>query len=226
MPRPMHVKRVLDEALIDAGIPFLFGCFATDVLHDDQGRPCGIVMANRAGRQAVVAKTIIDASSRAQVARLCGVPFRPFTPGKRTFRRVVIGGQSRVAEELTHRVVDPPFFRPIARGAHSHDGVFGPIAKDASNADGIFRVIEYSINLPMDGNSYAAWCRADQVARSKTYHPGQQFTSDALHEVPRDRMHARATSTGPPATTPTTRSSTRRRADQRTAAAASSRPWP
>ncbi len=47
---------------------FLYSCYATDVLHDDEGQPCGIVMANRAGRQAVVAKTIIDATPRATVA--------------------------------------------------------------------------------------------------------------------------------------------------------------
>ena len=32
------------------------------------GNPCGIVVANRGGRQAVLAKTIIDATPRAMVA--------------------------------------------------------------------------------------------------------------------------------------------------------------
>jgi hypothetical protein len=68
-PRPMHVKRTLDQTLLDAGVAFLYNCYATDVLTDDAGRPCGIVMANRAGRQAVIAKTIIDATERATVAR-------------------------------------------------------------------------------------------------------------------------------------------------------------
>ena len=52
-PRPMHVKKTLDEALLEAGVDFLYSCYATDVLTDDGGQPCGIVMANRAGRQAV-----------------------------------------------------------------------------------------------------------------------------------------------------------------------------
>ncbi|GAG15801.1 unnamed protein product, partial [marine sediment metagenome] len=59
--RPMHVKKALDEAALAAGVQFLFGCYATDVLTDAAGKPAGIVMANRSGRQAVLAKVIIDA---------------------------------------------------------------------------------------------------------------------------------------------------------------------
>ncbi|MHC4432807.1 MAG: FAD-dependent oxidoreductase [Planctomycetota bacterium] len=59
-PTPMQVKRVLDEALLEAGVQFLYSCYATDVLRDGDGRPAGIVMANRSGRQAVRAKVIID----------------------------------------------------------------------------------------------------------------------------------------------------------------------
>ncbi|HID21052.1 MAG TPA: FAD-dependent oxidoreductase, partial [Planctomycetaceae bacterium] len=61
-PRPLHVKKVLDDALIEAGVTFLYSCLVTDVVVDERGQPCGIVMANRAGRQAVLAKTIIDAT--------------------------------------------------------------------------------------------------------------------------------------------------------------------
>ena len=108
-PRPMHVKRVLDQALLDAGVEFLYNCYATDVIHDADGRPCGIVMANRAGRQAVLAKTIIDATERAVVARLAGARFRPYPAGPQTFRRVVIGGQQQSGPGLTGRVIEPPF---------------------------------------------------------------------------------------------------------------------
>ena len=90
-PRPMHVKKTLDDVLLEAGVQFLYSCFATDVLRDGDGNPCGIVMANRAGRQAVIAKTIIDATDRGLVARLAGAKFRPYPAGMHTFRRVVIG---------------------------------------------------------------------------------------------------------------------------------------
>jgi hypothetical protein len=183
MPRPMHVKRVLDQALVDSRVTYLFSCLPTDVLLDDQGRLCGIIMANRAGRQAVLARAIIDATPRAQVARLASVSFHPFTPGKRTFRRVVIGGQPRTAEGMTHRVIGPPFR--------------GMLADKSSDPEAVFSVIEYSLELPLDDNSYAAWCRAEQQVRSMTYDSNEQFTSDALDEVPRDRMHSRRPSTGP-----------------------------
>ena len=58
VPTPAHVKRVLDETLLDARIDFLYGCYPTDVLRDDKGALAGVVMANRSGRQAVRAKAI------------------------------------------------------------------------------------------------------------------------------------------------------------------------
>ena len=78
-----------------ARVDFLYGCYATDVLHDASGNLCGIVMANRAGRQAVVAKTIIDATDRAWVRGSAGDEFRPYPAGLQTFHRVVIGGEPR-----------------------------------------------------------------------------------------------------------------------------------
>ena len=174
MPRPMHVKRTLDDVLLAAGIEFLYSCVVTDVLRDAAGSPCGIVMANRAGRQAVVAKTIIDATDRALVARLAGAKFRPFPAGTQTFKRVVIGGEVQTGEKMTARVVDPPF-----------RGLFPNPAKTSS---GEFQVIEYTIQLPMADDSPASWAAAEQQARTMTYHPEQQFTSDVLFQVPPDPM--------------------------------------
>ena len=69
-PTPLQIKRALDKALLDAKVPFLYGCYATDVLRDASGKPAGIVMANRAGRQVVKERVIIDATDRAWVARM------------------------------------------------------------------------------------------------------------------------------------------------------------
>jgi len=101
---PLHVKKTLDAALVKAGVRFLFGCYPTDVLHDEAHRPCGIVMANRAGRQAIVAKIIIDATDRAVVARLAGARCVPFGGGEVLFKRIVIapgpGGKPRTVEHV------------------------------------------------------------------------------------------------------------------------------
>jgi len=182
MPRPIHVKKVLDEALLGAGGEFLYSCFVTDVLRDARGEPCGIVMSNRAGRQAVVAKTIVDATDRAVVARLAGAEFRPYPAGTQTFQRVVIGGEVQQGEGMTARVIDPPF-----------PGRFPDPAKAAGGA---FQVIEYTLELPMADGSYASWAAADQKARTMTYHADQQFTSDVLFQVPPDPMHGRRRAEG------------------------------
>ena len=59
---PLQIKAALDDALLKAKVDFLYGCFPSDVLTNADGSICGIVMANRAGRQAVRAKVIIDAT--------------------------------------------------------------------------------------------------------------------------------------------------------------------
>lgn len=182
MPRPMHIKKTLDEALLAAGVKYLYSCYATEVLRDADGRPCGIVMANRAGRQAVIARTIIDATERATVARLAGARFSPYPTGKQTFKRVVIGGDVCSGEGLTSRAVEPPFR--------------GQLAKYAKNPTGVYQVIEYTLELPMPDDSWASWAKADQLARTKTYHDEQQFTSDVLFQVPPDPMQGQKQATG------------------------------
>ena len=182
-PRPMHVKKTLDDALLEAGVQYLYSCYATDVLRDAAGQPCGIVMANRAGRQAVVAKTIIDATPRATARALAGATFRPYPGGTHAFRRVVIGGEPKETDYITARQAAPPF-----RGAVSEPG---------RTSSGVFQIIEYTMPLPIDDDSYAAYMRADQQARTLTYHPEQQFTSDVLFEVPPDAMHGREAAAGP-----------------------------
>lgn len=182
-PRPLHVKRVLDQVLLDANISYLYSCYPTDVIRDKSGRVCGVVIANRAGRQAILAKTVIDATDRATVARLAGAKFSPYPQGVHVFRRVVIGGEPIEGEGIEHRLIDPPFS--------------GPYPNRAKTSSGIFKIIEYTLRLPMADDSWHSWAVADQKARSLTYHPEQQFTSDVLFEVPPDAMVAKEQSAGP-----------------------------
>ncbi len=179
-PRPMHVKRVLDQALLDAGVDFLYNCFATDLLTDDQGQPCGIVMANRAGRQAVIAKTMIDATERSLIARLAGAKCRPYPAGPQTFRRVVIGSPPIQCEGVNSRTIQPPFTGPVR----------------TSQESGIYPIVEYTLSLPMSGDTDASWGQADQQARTITYQTDQQFTADALFQVPPDPIAGQQTAQG------------------------------
>ena len=174
MVRPMHIKKTLDEALLEAGVEYLYSSVVTDVLRDAAGEPAGIVMANRSGRQAVVAKTIIDATHRGQVARMAGARFLEYPAGRHTFRRTVIGGEAQEGESMEAREVGA-FFEP---------------------GGGMFPVIEYTLELPMDDASHASWMKADQEARTKTYHPDQQWTSDVLFQIPPDALYSRQPVTG------------------------------
>lgn len=173
--RPLHVKKTLDDALLAAGVDYLYSCFATDVLHDEGGNPCGVVVANRAGRQAIVAKIIVDATDRAWVTRKAGARFRPFPAGVQKLKRVVVGGTPRGHEDLRTRVVAPPFRR------------------QGRNYD----CIEYTLEILVAGPGFASWARAEQLARDLTYHPDQQFTSDVLFHVPPDPVVGRSRGTAP-----------------------------
>ena len=173
--RPLHVKRALDDELLGAGVEFLYSCYPTDLLIDAAGKPAGIVMANRAGRQAVVAKVIIDATDRAVVARLAGAKTRPFPGGAHTIGHVVVGGEPQEGDNIQCRLVQPGY----RKGA------------------GAFKIIEYALRLPLPNATFAAWAKAEQIARKLTYHPEQQFTADSLFFVRPDAIQSDAQVSGP-----------------------------
>lgn len=166
-PTPMQVKRVLDDALLNAGVSFLYGCYGTELLCDGSGKPAGIVMTNRSGRQAVIAKVIIDASPQADIARMAGVPFTLYPTGTQTFKRIVVGGQPRDAEHMQARELPTPI---------------------QDRAGKIYPAIEYTLEIPVKDGSFASLAGVEQMARDKTWHPGQVDASEMLFHVPADHM--------------------------------------
>ena len=170
---PLQVKRTLDEALIAAGVDFLFSSYPTELLLDEAGRVAGIVMTNRTGRQAVRAKVVIDATERAAVARLAGAPFRAYPVGEREFRRVVVGGDLVTGERISGR-----------RTGHTYRGA-GQRAGSSPSP-----VFEYTLRLPMPDGSFASLAAAEQLARDLTFHPGQLDASENLFQVPPDAMQS------------------------------------
>jgi len=172
--RPLHIKKTLDETLLEAGVEFLFCCYATDVLRDSEGSPCGIVIANRAGRQAVIGRVIIDATDRAWVARLAGAQSQRFPAGLQAVKRVVIGGTPRVGKNMTARKITPGF----------------------ESEGKTYDITEYTLKVPVENRRYAYWARAEQLARNMTFHPDQQFASDILFHVPPDPMRSEQSGSG------------------------------
>jgi NADPH-dependent 2,4-dienoyl-CoA reductase/sulfur reductase-like enzyme len=174
-PTPMQVKRTLDEALLDAGVQFLYSCYATDVLHDSDGKLAGIVMANRSGRQAVKAKVIIDATSRATVARIAGADFESYPAGLQTFKYIVVGDQLQSDNKLMTRKMPAPIL----------------------TSDGPARyAVEYTLKIPMENDSFASFAKAEQIARDKTWNPTVEDASEVLFQVPPDPLKGKKSLSG------------------------------
>jgi N-acyl-D-aspartate/D-glutamate deacylase len=153
---PLRVKKDLDQALLGAKVQYLLGCYATDVLRDAEDKPAGIAMANRAGRQAVVAKVIVDATDRAWVARLAGADARPWPGGKQTFERVVIlPGPSGKGEPVRRKLE-----LPMADGHFVSLAAAEQQARDQTYVEGQYRAAESLFCVPPD----PIVCRAGEAA--------------------------------------------------------------
>ena len=139
-----------------AKVNYLYGCFATDVLRDARGRLCGLVMANKSGRQAVGRKR----SSTPAIAacwRMAAGQFTAYPAGKQPFQRIVIGGQPKAG--LNGRGTGKLF--PGRRG----EGV---------------ELISYELEIPMADGSFASFARAEQIARDWTYSADLQIDTDEI----------------------------------------------
>jgi len=196
---PMQVKRILEQALLDAGVEFLYGCYATSVLTDPSGAPAGLEIVNRAGRQAVLSKVVIDATDRAWLARAAGARFRPYPSGPQTFRRIVAGGEARVGENMSHTVLElarPLGGRPPAQ--YGSPGFSKTIQKiNAPMSTAFPKLFVYALQIPMPDGSFASFAEAEQVARDRTHHPKGLVRSETIWQVPPDAMHGKTSATGP-----------------------------
>ena len=191
---PMQVKQVLEEALLEAGVEFLYGCYATGVLTDSSGAPAGLEIVNRAGRQAVSAKVIIDATDRAWLARATGARFRPYPSGVQTFRRIVGGGEARAGADVSHTVIG--LARPLGGRAPAKFGRNVP-AVNAPMSLEFPELIEYRLRIPMRDGAFVSFSEAEQTARDWTYHPEGLVASETVFQVPPDAMHGATSLTGP-----------------------------
>ncbi len=172
---PLHVKQTLDAALVSNNVAFLLESYPTDILRNSSGKPCGIVMANRAGRQAVRAKVIIDATPRATVARMLGAGFTAYPSGSQQFKRIVIGGT------------------PLGNTTNRQARTLSP-NMTADNAT--YTATEYTLTIPMTNDSFASFAKVEQIARDMTWQTNQVGASEFLFQVPPDHMTGMETVSG------------------------------
>ena len=174
---PMQVKRTLDQALIKANIPFLYSCGVSDLLRDASGQPAGVIIANRSGQQAVRAKVIIDATDRANVARLAGAQFAPYPAETQIFRRTVVGGPVRESD-LTKVVT-----RATPLTITDKKGTVYPLR-------------EYEVPVSMASGDWKAFATAEQMARDVTWTKEAVDASEMLFQVPPDACHGTQSAPG------------------------------
>ena len=173
---PFAVKRALDEALLAAKVPYLTGAVPCGVLKDGIGQACGIVIADRSGRQAIRAKVVIDATSHGRIARLAGAEAEAFKPGPRTFSRVVLSGER--PKDPRVRVTQLPGIMPIS--------VTGVRSKEFPNAfDAYFWRCE--MDVEMSDGSARSFAAAEQVLRDATFTSLQADAANTV--VPKEWPH-------------------------------------
>ena len=170
---PFTVKSALAQALLQHGVRYLTGCYATDVLVDEQGRASGVVIVNRSGSQAVKAKVVVDATPNALLARQAGAKLPAFVPGEKEFHFVVVGGTLQAGPGLTGRQLDVSYKNP----GNFKSAVAQP-------------VFEYTARLPLADGSYAALMRAEQELRNRVCGEGMQACSEYATCQPSDALPA------------------------------------
>jgi len=163
---PMHVKRTLEQELISNNIGFIFSTYVTELVIDSTGQPSGVVIANRSGRQAILAKTIIDTTPRAMVTRMSKAHFTDYPTGKHIFNFVVVGNDKKTGEGLS--IINSS--ETIKRGETSYP------------------VTEYAFNTEMPDASWASFAKAEQKVRDLTWDANQVEASDLLFQIPPDKI--------------------------------------
>ncbi|MBI4976546.1 MAG: FAD-dependent oxidoreductase [Spirochaetes bacterium] len=167
--RPAVVKKRLEEMLVTAGVEFLYSSIPTDIIVDKNGRAAGAVFANRAGRMAVIAKTVIDATENGMLARIADAEFRARTT-PRIARWVTIAEKQMKGPGIESRVLNLPLTVYDKMGR-------APIASKA-------QWFEYTIALPEHENSSSSRTAIEQIVRERTYHPTQLYASEIPFIVP------------------------------------------
>ena len=171
VPTPIQVKTRLDHALVDAGIGYLTDAFVTDVLEDRSGAVSGVVIADRSGRQAIVAKAVVDATGCSLVSRLAGKA-PGFGGGRVRLSHVVLAGSEPRRDGVTVRRLPGTFKGEIQNlwgvPANGRKGAF-----EASLWDCTF-------DFELRDGSWRSFAEAEQTARDLTFTSDQYDAADLV----------------------------------------------
>jgi autotransporter-associated beta strand protein len=185
---PLSVKRGLELALEDASVPFLGGSPVCDVLKDGAGRPAGVVLANRSGRQAVRARAVVDATEGAWPALRAGASKTAFVPGSYSFSRIVVADATNAPSAPGLSV----YALPGLSYATTVSGVSAPFGMPGVISGRVFRCT-FATNLV--SGSAAELLEVEQAARDLTWVRTCIDQSDRLSWLPPDHVVGAASET-------------------------------
>ena len=174
-PTPNHLKGTLELEAVHAGVQLLYGTHPAGVLVDADDRIAGVCLAGRAGRQAVVAGAVIDATWCGDVARQAGCSFR------RTGERQV--------EAIWMTAGGEPPDGGDAAGAFTFTREDGRETRVA--------LWRHHLTGTVDIRVPGTLAELEVAARRRCFHRDQLFSSDALFFLPPERLEAGATHRGP-----------------------------
>ena len=168
-PTPLHVKKTLEDELIDNKVQFLYSSYVTDVLVDASGTPAGVVLTNRSGRQAVRCKAIVDATQEASVAAMCGAEKTKFQPGEQEYLYTVVGNHPKDGKGIVKAEVLP---LPL------------------KVRDKAYPVIRYTYRAERKDDTYASLTAVEQQLRDLTWDVEQVDSSDQLWYIPQQTIRS------------------------------------
>ena len=172
--RPMHVKQFLDKALLDNGVKFYYGTYVSGLLHDkEDNMPKGVLISNRAGRQAVLAKAFYS-------DYLMKLPSQEARDRTAWAEFIVIGGEPcevssekfSLLKKTAVTKIETPYYGPWPNEASTTSGEFHPI---------LYRFeIDGELAFNIKHGDVATMAELERQIRLATFHPDQQATADVI----------------------------------------------
>lgn len=163
-PFPLEVKSCLENRLIDHRVDFLYSSFPTELLIDSDGSPSGVIISNRSGRQAIVAKIVLDATHYGVAARLAGAQTQPADGSRVQFLYTVIGdGKPKQAPEIKSAEVIFPAFNLPSKS---------------------LQAVRYTFEFDLNDDSYDSLMLLENRMRDITWDVDQTDSSDLPFYVP------------------------------------------
>jgi len=176
-PRPMHVKTTLDKVLEDAGVKFLYSTYATGYLSENsqqnQTSPRGVIINNRAGRQVILAKAVVNVDN-------FDLPISMPPPLSGTAEFVVVGGDPKEIDAKKYPLLKNASYEIIG------EPFYGPWPNRAKTKSGVFPIIRYTFSLEREMvashlvGDISVTNELEKQIRLATYDPDQQFTTDTI----------------------------------------------